>query len=63
VDVLAVLIVLAVIAVYAVLDALEDDPGEELDPLDLARPSVERLEAEARRAAEELQALDRQGRQ
>jgi hypothetical protein len=53
-DFLAVVIVLLIIAVFA---ALEED--EEPDPLDLARPSIEHLHAEAQRAAEELRQLDR----
>lgn len=53
-DFLTVVIVLLIFIAFAVL---EDD--EEPDPLDLARPSIEHLHAEAQRAAEELRQLDR----
>lgn len=53
-DLLTILIVVVVILVLATLD---DDP--EPDPLDLARPSVEHLDAEAQRAMKELRQLDR----
>lgn len=58
-DFFTVVIVLLIFIAFAVLD---DDQDEELGPLDLARPSVERLHAEARRAAEELRALDHEER-
>jgi hypothetical protein len=35
---------------------------QQLDPYEVARPSLERLEAEAIRAADELRQLDRGGR-
>ncbi len=53
-DLITIVIVLIFFVLYAVFD--EDD---EPDPIDLARPSIERLEADARRAAEELRQLER----
>ena len=51
------ILALIIFLIFCALGAwLEDD---EPDPLDLARPSIEHLRAEARRAAEELRALDR----
>jgi CHASE3 domain sensor protein len=47
------------IVVVAFIGYLLDDEDEDLNPLDLARPSIERLEAEAERAAEELRQLER----
>lgn len=47
------------IVLVAFIGYLLDDEEEDLDPLDLARPSIERLEAEAKRAAEELRQLER----
>ena len=57
VSVLVLLLVAALVlgAIDGLLAAMDREP----DPLDLARPSVERLEVEARRAAEELHQLDR----
>ena len=49
--------IVIIILVVLLLAWLDDDP--EPDPLELARPSVERLDAEARRAMEELRQLDR----
>jgi hypothetical protein len=40
---------------------LLDDEEETIDPLNLALPSVEHLEAEAWRAAKELHQIDREG--
>jgi len=55
-----VLVLLLVAAfVLGVIDGLLAAMDREPDPLDLARPSVERLEVEARHAAEELRQLDR----
>ena len=48
--------------VLGMVSGLRDDP-EEPDPLEVARPSVHRLEAEALRAAEELRQLDPPGRE
>lgn len=56
-DLTAIVILLILFALYALFD--ED---EEPDPLDLARPSIERLEADARRAADELRQLEREVR-
>jgi hypothetical protein len=41
---------------------LLDDSDDEPNPIDLARPSIERLEANARRAADELRQLEREVR-
>lgn len=35
---------------------------QQLDPYEIARPSLERLDAEAKRATKELRQLDRGGR-
>lgn len=48
--------------VLGVIDGLMNVADKEADPLDLARPSIEHLEVEAKRAADELRALDREGR-
>ena len=53
---------LVVVIALAAWDAAEADHEEINDPLDLARPSVEHLQAEAERAFEELRALDRDER-
>jgi hypothetical protein len=53
--------VVIIILVVLLLAWLDGDP--EPDPLELARPSVERLDAEARRAMGELRELDRDGGQ
>lgn len=47
--------------ISGLLEAASED--SEPDPLDLARPSVERMEAEALRAAEELRQLEPPGRE
>jgi hypothetical protein len=46
--------------VLGVLHGLRDH-REEPDPIEVARPSIHRLEAEALRAAEELRQLNRGG--
>jgi hypothetical protein len=56
---IVIVLVLVVLVAY-----LTDDEGEDgLDPVELARPSFRQLEAAARRAAEELRNLDRDGGQ
>ncbi len=51
-------------AVLGAIDGLRDAISDrEPDPLDLARPSIERLEAEAIRAADELRRLEPPGRE
>lgn len=57
-----IIFVLVVIAFVAWEMAEADHDAEIDDPLDLARPSVERLQAEAERAFDELRALDRDER-
>jgi hypothetical protein len=49
--------------VLGALDGLRSDRREEADPLDLARPSIERMEAEALEAAKELRQLEPPGRE
>ncbi|HEY6729630.1 MAG TPA: hypothetical protein VI039_01245 [Solirubrobacterales bacterium] len=54
-------IAIIIALILAVAHALEE-AGPEADPLDMARPSVERLDLEAERAVAELRALDREER-
>jgi hypothetical protein len=54
-------IAIVVALVLALAHALEE-AGPEADPLDMARPSVERLDLEAERAVAELRSLDREER-
>jgi hypothetical protein len=51
-----VLLAIGIVLVAFIGYLLDDD---EPDPIDLARPSIERLKADARRAAEELRQLER----
>lgn len=53
-----VILFLIFLGVCVVIDALERDEDEALEPHDLAQPSIERLQADAERALEELRALD-----
>lgn len=55
-------VLILIVFVLAIWKFVGDDKDDEIaDPLDLARPSVERLQAEAERALEELRALGRNG--
>lgn len=47
--------------VLGVIDGLQSAADKEADLRELARPSIKHLEVEAKRAADELRALDREG--
>lgn len=63
-DVLAVAMLFAAIAIAVVLSLVSqlDEAEEADDPFDLAAVSVDRLQAEAWRAIEELRSFDQQER-